>query len=623
MTASRTPGWVWGICLGIGLIEPATHLWLKYGLPGDVVFSGLHIGDTVFFLHAMRMFQNDFFSAYVTCHYAAGPHGPTLFPLIHHWLYGLVGWLGAVVHADPFLFLGFVNGASGFFYLWSVYRFLRVAAREQARLAFLIFALGGGLGGVLFLVTGAAGLHGAAGFGIAFHRWARYELIEGPFLSPILLQPRLYYTLPLALGFLALTRYLRKGIRARLRDHVPGMIALFVAACINARLGPLFCFALACHLALQSKEPVARRAVLGLLYAVPVGAAVVLTLLGLGLNPTLAAGIPHVLTRSIWFGSLVSVIFWHLPAAVPAVKRAWAGLPVSGRVLAGACLGYLGAFALLYGAYQTYWGNWLGRGDATAALHVSDPALVGAIFGGVAGCRRASLSRPSIHLSWMLLWFLPLCAAGVSALGQGYLLRFMPERFMVLMPVPLAVLTAAGLQHWMRVRPRTGRFLLGVILVCGLCSAAVACLCFQGPVGFTPGRGPFQLFHTEAITPDEARVVDAIEEGVMLAPATIPLFGDIAVARRPGVRTVHGQGTLGFGDVDIAGMGGKVNTFFAPETPEGRRRDFVKSWCVDYIICPEAPPVAPETVAALKSYGWTSVALEAGNALLLKVNRND
>jgi len=337
----------------------------------------------------------------------------------------------------------------------------------------------------------------------------------------------------------------------------------------------------------------------------------------------LAAGVPQALTRSIWFGSLLIVTFWQILAAAPAFGPAWAGLPRAGRVAAGACLGYLGAFALLYGAYQTYWGNWLGRGDATAAIHVSDPALIGAILGGIAGWRWGSRGRPSPALSWMLLWFLVLCAVGVSALGKGYLLRFMPERLLVLMPVPLAVLGAAGLQRWKYVRPRIGVFLACALFVCGTCSAAVACLCFQGPLGFRPGRGPFTAFHTEAITHNEAALVDAIDEGVVLAPVTIPLFSDIAVVRRPGVSTVHGQGTLGFGDVAIDTMGAWVSRFYAPDTDEAYRHDFVASWCVDYILCPEVPPVDEDTARALADYSWTDVVLRRGKGMLLKVRPNE
>jgi len=67
-----------------------------------------------------------------------------------------------------------------------VYRFLRELTPGQANLAFVLFTLGGGLGGVLFLGTGMLGLHSAGRFEALFAPFAHYELSQGKHLSPVL-----------------------------------------------------------------------------------------------------------------------------------------------------------------------------------------------------------------------------------------------------------------------------------------------------------------------------------------------------------------------------------------------------------------------------------------------------
>ena len=110
---SRKGRWPYVVIVGLALIEPLTHLWLKYGLSGEVVHSGFRIGDSPFFLTAMSIFSNDFFSPYVTCQSTDGAHNPWLFALPHHGIYAALGWIAKVIHLDPFLLLGAAESVVG------------------------------------------------------------------------------------------------------------------------------------------------------------------------------------------------------------------------------------------------------------------------------------------------------------------------------------------------------------------------------------------------------------------------------------------------------------------------------------------------------------------------------
>lgn len=617
--------WVLGLCLALAAIEPATHFALRYALPASLSFTGLHIADDSGFLPALRMFSEHFFSPYVTALHEEGPNDPQIYGAPVFWLLGVLGVPAFVLGIDSFLWLGILNGAGLFFYLWAVYRFLRTVWPRQANLAFLIFALGGGLGGILYLITAALGFHDAPWFETFFHRYARYELIEGPFLAPWLLGQRHYYTAPLALGFSALTIWHKHRARLCVKRHLPAVLLLFAATYWNARLGPLFWLVMLCWCLTAADEPLKDRVRLAALYALPVLAAVALVSWQMNLNPATKAGTFMLLRRSIWIGSLASATSWQAIVAWPVLRRALSDQPSPARLLAWAAAGYLLCLAVLYAGYQTYWGNWLAGGDTSAAIALSDWALPGAAVGALLALRSRSAVTPDARVRdshWPLMWLLALCAAGVSALGQGRLLVMMPERCMVLMGVPLAVLAAQGLELLRGQRPKLATGLVGAIVACGVCSLAVSSLCFQAPVGHTPGKGAFQWLHTEVMTPNEAALIDLIDSGIVLAPASSPpLYGDIVVARRPGVRTVFGQGTFAIGDRDMAALAGEVSRFFNPATAGKERAAFLGRYQVDFILCPETTPVASEAIYRIRAMNGVEETAAIGSATLFRVRR--
>ncbi len=350
----RPARWVYLLIAVFALIEPATHCWLRFGLSGDVVHSGLHIGDTPFFLTDMRIFSNGFHSPYVLCSSTEGPQNPWLFALPHHWLYGALGWLADVLHLEPFLMLGLANGLSGAFYLWMALRFFRFVMPDKANLAFLLLCFGGGLGGIAWLISLTFGLDGQPGFEAWFHRFARYELIEGPFLSPALLLPRLYYTLPLGIGFAALMAFITSASRGNPMPDKKAILLQLLCTYLNARVGMLFWGVAVCFMIAQPLLPAAQRWRYAFYFLLPTAVAAMLVSIPFGLNSHGAANVAGLLRRSAWIGSLITATLWAWPVLLLVVWRHLGQMAWPGRLLLGWCLGYGATFFVLYLAHQAW-----------------------------------------------------------------------------------------------------------------------------------------------------------------------------------------------------------------------------------------------------------------------------
>lgn len=627
----KTPWWVFGIIAGMAALEPIMHCWLRHGLPEHLAHTGFHIGDTPFFLTAMNIFQNGFLSPYAIPESPHGMHSMAYFALPHHWLYGGLGLVARLFHADPFVALGVANGVCGALFFWAVWRFLCAASPARAKTAFLLFSFPGGLGGILFAAVSLGCWLGAAfpvctpaGFEAFFHRYARYELIEGPFIAPWLILPRLYYTLPLALGFFALTRLLRRTAEAPPRGgvDVSGMLLIFLAAYFNARVGMMFGAAAVCLLYTLRAVPLRARMQMGCAFLLPIMLAAGLVSFQFQWNPTGAANVSMLLRRSAWFGSLASALFWHMLCLPAGLRPALRGLPKLGYAAAFAAMGYIACFGLLYLAHQLYYGNLTRGGDTAAAVAVSDLALAGALAGLAYGFWRKRTPREeNTHNGWMALWFLSFLWVSIAAFGQGWFMRFMPERFMVLLGVPIALLTAEGLaQIRAQGKPRLARVLLGVLLGCGLCSLAVSAVFFQLPVEQPACGGVFRWTHSEIMHPADASILAVLDAGTVLTPASGPPFmGDVAVCANPRLRTVFGQPSLEFSGALMGPLAGEVQRFFAPDTPDSARRAFIQRYQVDYVWCPATHPVDPEALAQLRRAAWLESLHQEANAGAFRV----
>ncbi len=617
---AKTPIWVWGIIVCFALIEPLTHFWLAYGLGNDVAHSGFHIGDTPFFTTDMEIFSNGFYSPYLACDTETGRQNFSLFALPHHWLYASVGWLGRLVGLAPFITLGLANGLGAAFFLAMVWRFLRCVAPQRAALAFALFTLSGGLGGVAWLMSLAWGAHSTAGFEAWFHRFARYELIEGPFLSPALILPRLYYTLPLGLGFASLVAFIRSMSNDLPLPGKRAVVLQFLTAYLNARVGLLLWGVAACFILVQPRLAAKQKFRYIAYFFIPTLIATLLMRTAFGMNVTGAENFSELLRRCAWFGSLLTATFWLWPPVLLALWRHLGRLHWSGRLLLGWGLGYGVAFAGLYVAHQVWYGNWLAGGETAAAIAISDWALLGIIPGSLVLFRKGDRTPFAAAESWVALWFLGLACLSISAFGQGWFLRLMPERCLIVLGVPMALLAAEGLQMMGKRLPRLTRGYVGTIIVFGLCSLGVSTLCFQGPLGHVPGVSPFGWAHSEVVLPEDVALIDRIDGGTALAPASEPpLMGDVVVVRRPNARTVFGQPSLEFSDVNMLQMARDVQEFFDPGTNEITRFIFVTSWCVDYVYCPATRPVAPEVIEQFRKSIWLEPVDAEGDALLFRV----
>jgi hypothetical protein len=323
----------------------------------------------------------------------------------------------------------------------------------------------------------------------------------------------------------------------------------------------------------------------------------------------------QVTNMAMWFSPFVSVALFHLFLLPNEIRVRVARLRLIPRATTLAATGYLLVFAALFCAYQLYYGNVLVVRDAAVANAISDWALVGALMGGfyaLAGRTPPSESDPS---DWILLWLLVYLSLAISAFGQGWLLRFGPQRIEVFLWLPLCICSASVLQRMREKEPRSTHALVAIMVGCGLCSIAVSLLCFQGPFDYRPRISPYASYHAEVMSLADAHTMDRLGAGIVLAP--IPA-GDI-VAWRRGNRTVFGTGSFNLSDQPYAMLENYVGTFFSREAPNDFRRDFLERWCVEYVYCPDTWPVAPEVAEQLRAMTELEEVAAEGRAVLFHV----
>lgn len=618
----------------LSAIEPVTHLWIHHFPPQGTVPTGMHIGDSGHHLLSMRSFHNGFFSPFVSCRAPGGDHSIRFFAVPFLLLYGLAGEIGWRLHLDEFLFLGLLNGFGGLLYLTAAYRFLKRIAPRHGENAFLLFTLGGGLGGLLYLAAGLLGLHAQPHFEQNFLRFAWYELIEGQHLSPVLLMPRFYYTFPLALGLGALTAFAAWDQERKRGRLALSTVLLCLCTFINMRLGPMLAFVAVLYLLGASRRTRAAklRQAAPLAFAVLCGS--VASWAVLRLHPVYAANVAQVTQQVIRLLPLLYTTLFFWLAALPSLRKASSELRPLLRYPVFALGGYLLIYTALYLLYQAYYGNWLRGGDTIAAVRVSDPALFGIPLGLAAAwflrkktaaseesacvtekhCGRAcAASYQEPATAWVLAWLLVFLAVGLSANGGGWLLRFSPERCIVLAGLPLALLAAQGLAL---APPRRARLQYALLFACGMLSLTVACLCFQGPLGATPGKGPFAYLHYELMTANDARLLEELPKGPVLVPLWSPIaFGEIAALRK-GVRVLGGPGAMNIGDQPFGRIEAGLAHFFSSTADREFRREFVREWCVKYLYCPDTCPLDPLVLDEFRNTPWLrEIAREGAGAI--------
>jgi hypothetical protein len=608
------PGWAWLLILMLAATQPFVLFWIRHSPPPDTVATGLHIPDSALFLQAMRMFENGFESPYATCKSAHGIRGIEFYAVPHLWLYGALGWLARLVHGDDYAAYAVANGIGAFVYLLAACWFLREAVPRQADLAFLLFALSGGLGGILYAATGALGLHHVPAFEEIFRRYAVYELFEGPHLLPVLLMPRFYYTLSLGLCLAAVTAYM-KCLRTGGWRWFALMLLLFApGAFIDLRYG-IFTFGLIVLYTLaQTQHRLETRLALCTLAAAPLALGGIPASLLMRLNPAVIQNHLHVTNMAMWLSPFISVAIFHLLLLPGELRVRFTHLTQPFRIVAAAALGYLLTFAGFFCIYQVYFGNILVARDAAVANAISDWALLGAVAGAFYAWNRPAPSE-SRRPDWIVLWLLVYLALAISAFGGGHFLRYGPQRIEVLLWLPLCMLSAAALQRHRVREPHATFTLAGIMIGCGAASIMISTLCFQAPLDYEPHRSPYAALHAEVMTQADAAVMDRIGAGIVLAPMPA---SDVIVRRR-GNRTVFGAGSFNLSDQPYVPLETQVNRFFSTSASDDERADFVAEWCVEYIYCPDTWPVAPEVLEVLRRTPWLEEIASEDQAALFRV----
>lgn len=610
------------LILSLALISPAVSLWVMSDPPEGLQPSGLHTVDSYAYLSAMVHYRENYFSPYAKCTSPSGDHHPSLYVLPHHRLYGTLGKLASATPLSPLFVLGLANGVSLAVLLLGARQLLRVVVPRQASLAFFIFAAGGGAGGILYMLTSILGLQQDPSFPQWFFRCFIYDLNEGARFQPYLLMDRLYYTLSLGSGFWALAFLYRAFDTANVLRAFMGWACMAASAYMNFRVGPMIgCVGL---LLAMVKANSIWRWWPGIVFLCVALIAAYVPFRQMAVNPALSDSVFRSLGGVMWLAPFVSatVLYWFfMPGAV---FRGVKELPLLPRMIGGAGLGYALVYGLFYGAYQAYYGNWFSGGDTSAAIMASDPALPGALSGAVAGVWR----RKRIHeegyfpaLGWMALWFLVFFCLSVSAAGKGWWMQFMPQRGMVMLGLPMAVLAAEGIQR-MHVRwPRIADAFVTAIIGCGIASILVTWTVVYGPLGAHTAQRYFPWTNYSFISKADGALLDRLDQGTALAPSLgDPLFGDI-IALRPGMHVVYGNGTMDYSHEVMPDVRRAVAEFFSAGTGEGPRRQLIDTWCVNYVYCPDTAPVAPAVIHELRGTAWLESVMEQGRGALFKVRR--
>jgi hypothetical protein len=546
-----------------------------------------------------------------------------------------VGEIGRILQVPPFLFLGIANGICGALYLLAVYGFLRRIVPRLALRAFVLFVLGGGLGGIAYVYAQAYGMTAEPWFEQYFERFAWYELIEGQHVAPSLLMTRLYYTLPLALGYLALNALIDTDRNYCTRHLLFTMFLLAIAGTLNMRVAPMIAGIGVLYLLLGSTQRWHTRWSMTLPWVLSAVIGMSLYWGVTQLHATYLTNVARVTQEVALLIPLITATFWYWLLAKPSAARAMIELPWWAWYLACSLTGYISAYCFLYIGYQVYYGNWWYGGGTSAALFVSDYALVGLGIGVFVGFfLRWTALRPGREFetwraasdtpapldrtqAWIVIWALAAFALAVSATGGGWFMRFTPERFLVILGVPLSILAAAGvyvLPRWL------GRTIYAICIACGITSIAVASAYFQGHAGRTPGADqPFDYLHYAHMTSEDARLLTRLPEGTVIAPPWSPIAFSEVLALRPNTIVVGGPGAMNIGNMPFARLQADVKAFFAVETDDKGRRNIARRYCLDYVYCPDTCPVSPILLREFQRSGWLKPLAATGDGRIYLV----
>jgi hypothetical protein len=600
----KTPKWLILLIVIIAAIEPLTHVWITHGNHGsNAISTGLHIPDSSIFIHSMNMFQTDFYSPYASAHSPHGDRSPAFLAAPFHWLYAVVGQVGYLLNIPVFLFLGVINGLSSAIYFWVVWKLIQLVIPKIAPLAFVLFLIPGNLGGLFYLVSMTMGWTLQPDFDDWFERISMYTLVEGSYLGGWQHMPRMYYTLSLALCYGSIREWLvARTIQCNRHVFYSGLL-LFAGSLINIRIGAFTLFIFGLYLWTQSWtgwKNIARP-----LVPLATGwglAALVFALMAVR-QPVFMQNTTVLVQEGAWMSSFIFTLLLIFPLIIPRIWATMCSAPKHVQPIMGGILGYLIVFMFLFIGHKLYYGNWFRAGDSHAAVVMSDWALLG-ILPGVFGVRSAKSNESSAEHplnTWLVLWILCFSFLALSAFGQGWFLRFTPQRLMMMTGLPLALIavqTLVALKNW---SPTAFKAYSGSLIATGAISVVVGTLFFQGPLDRAPGKGPFAKLHREVITQADAYLLYRLPEGRVL---TTNAFADI-VALRPENSVIGGIGGTDLSDLKSTDIDPQIKLFFSAGMTEESRIAFLTKWQIDYVFCPNTWPITRNAVN--KIYGTTGL----------------
>ena len=574
------------LIVSLGLIEPLAHCWIAYAPPDGLVPTGIRTSDGVIYAHCMNMFESGFYSPYATAAATDGPNSVHYFWLPFHWLYGIFGAFAGMLGLSHFFALGWINGFFLSLMLYVVWRFFREVDPDRANIAFVLYTLGGGLSGLIYLVAMQRMANGDVSLREFVARSTAYELLEGPGLLPSLYGPRAYYTVSLALSIGSLTALIR-AVRIACGGHALfAALLLFAGGIVNARYAGLLACSGILYLLCAETSPARLRKRFGMYYAIALTLALAVNAACMANNPVGAANTAGLVRQSILLTPMLVALCWRLLLA----SRAWSGvlaLPAFPRVAAYGALGYLAAFVPMHFAYQIYHGNLLTGGDGAAAVAVSDPALLGALLGAVWGYRTVIPSTQDEH-AWLWPWLLVLLAVGVCAIGQGWFLRLVPQRALVVAALPLALLGARGFMRWQATSPRVAQTVFAMSVLGGVSAILLSAFAVHGPLKRDIQLWPRSEFVPQAV----AEGMESVPPGIVLAPSP---YNDL-LSLYPGVRVLGGMGAADLSDAPSLALNAAVERFFAADTPDDARIEILRAWKIVHVFAPD-PHVAVTSLA--------------------------
>ena len=614
---TRTPWWVWVMIPLLAALQPAAHLVARYAPPEGMVPTGLHTPDSAIFIQSMEMFSSGYYSPYATSQSPYGDYSALFFPMPHQWFYGLQGLIADAIGADHFLFYGLCNGLCAAAFLIAIYFFMRTFIPRWSNSAFLLYAAGGGLGGILYLASRATSIASHPSFENYFSRFALYELLEGARFFPATFYGRSYYTVSIALclvGFALFHRVIKS------RSNWPAFLAglpVLAGTFINLRIGTFTICVFFLYLLTLHGTSVSTRTRKAVAFLVPAAFAWLVAWLFIGSSPTAAQNHFEVGDMNMWLSPFLSCVVLSLLIVPSELWRRANGMPPVARLLAMAAMGYLVAFAGLFIAYQVKWGNVLIARDGAVSVAISDWALLGACVGGLWALKGPKASEARSSHDWIVLWTLGFLVVALSAWGNGWLLRFGPERLILMLYLPWSIVAAAALERLAENRPRRSQVLRASIVACGICSLLVSTFVFQSSVGRLPEKQPFQWTHAEVMSAIDADVIDRFESDKRVL-TTLPM-ADI-VANRTKNAVVFGIGTFNMSDVPFTILERGVTRFFSKVADgDAFRMAFVNRWQADYVYCPDTWPIDEEVIQQLRESPWLVEVEVQANAVLFEV----